>query len=91
MAREDTLDIDQIAAETDFIVLTQGIDDHAHKCASWPAGDQPARGMPESVGYGTRLRCRAAPLSWLMAVAAAADGAPLNYSSIRLLVTHQSC
>lgn len=51
MAREDTLDIDQIAAETDFIVLTQGIDDHAHRCASWPAGDQPARGMS---GYGKR-------------------------------------
>ena len=31
VAREDTLDIDQIAAETDFILLTQGIDDHAHR------------------------------------------------------------
>ena len=31
VARPETIDIDALAAETDIILLTQGIDDHAHK------------------------------------------------------------
>lgn len=63
VAREETLDIDRIAAETDFIVLTQGIDDHAHKCASWPAGNDTSQaGACMCCWYGMRLhRCAGSP------------------------------
>ena len=31
VARPDTIDIDALAADTDLLVLSQGIDDHAHR------------------------------------------------------------
>ena len=31
VAREDTIDVDDLAAQTDFILLTMAIDDHAHR------------------------------------------------------------
>lgn len=31
IAREDTIDVDHLAANTDFILLTMSIDDHAHR------------------------------------------------------------
>lgn len=64
VAREDTLNIDQIAAETDFIVLTQGIDDHAHRsegagCAR-PAACSAVAGLLPGASWawqGRRVTC----------------------------------
>lgn len=65
VTRPETLDIDQIARETDFILLTMGIDDHAHRPTlkrlpkSIPVvGSPSAAAVARELGYSTVLEVR---------------------------------
>ncbi|KAH7622810.1 hypothetical protein Ndes2526B_g02088 [Nannochloris sp. 'desiccata'] len=60
IARPETIDIDQLAAETDFILLTMSIDDHAHRPTlqrlpkSIPVvGSPSAAAVARNLGYTT--------------------------------------
>ena len=60
VTREETIDIERLAAETDFILLTMSIDDHAHRPTlqrlpkSLPVvGSPSAAAVARSLGYTT--------------------------------------
>lgn len=60
VTRAETIDIDRLAAETDFILLTMSIDDHAHRPTlqrlpkSLPVvGSPSAAAVARSLGYAT--------------------------------------